>query len=90
MPKVKKIFSEYGLDFDNNKYGFGHSIEYEYTDGSETRTHESMKFKKIYARYFRIWIGKIVFIIDSDKPHFAVHKKKRWNFKIVYGKSGIV
>lgn len=54
MPKVKKIFSEYGLDFDNNKYGFGHSIEYEYTDGSETRTHKSMKFKKIYARYFRV------------------------------------
>lgn len=25
MPKVKKIFTEYGLDFDNNKYGFGPS-----------------------------------------------------------------
>ena len=48
MPKVKRIFIEYGLDFDNNKYGFGHSTEYEYADGSEMRTHESIKFKKIY------------------------------------------
>ena len=30
MPKVKKIFTEYGLDFDNNKYGFGRSTEYEH------------------------------------------------------------
>lgn len=89
MSKVKKIFSEYGLDFDNNKYGFGHSIEYEYTDGTEMRTHESVKFKKVHARYLRIWLGKIVFIIDSNKPHFCVRKKTRWNFKIVYGISGI-
>lgn len=89
MPKVKKIFSEYGLDFDNNKYGLGHSTEYLYMDGSEIRTHESVKFKKVYARYFRVWIGKFVFIIDSDKPHFCIRTKKRWNFKIVYGLSGI-
>lgn len=90
MAKIQKIFSEYGLDFDNNKYGFGHSTEIEYDDGSEKRTHEHIKIKYIKARYLRIWIGKIVMVIDSDKPHFGVHKKKRWNFKIVYGKSGIV
>ena len=89
MQKIKKIFTEYGLDFDNNKYGFGRSTEYEYTDGTEMRTHEPVKLKKVNARYFRIWIGKIVFIIDSDRPHFCVRKKKRWNFKIVYGKSGL-
>ncbi len=89
MPKIKKIFNEYGLDFDNNKYGFGHSTEVEYTDGTEMRTHETIKIKNVHAHYFRIWIGKIAFIIDSDRPHFSVRKKKRWNFKIVYGKSGM-
>ena len=88
MPKIQKIFSEYGLDFDNNKYGFGHSTEIEYDDGSEKRTHEHIKIKNIQAKYLRIWIGKIVFIIDSDKPHFAIRKKNRWNFKVVYGISG--
>lgn len=47
MPKVKKIFIEYGLDFDNNKYGIGRSTEVEYTDGTEMRTHEPVKFKKV-------------------------------------------
>ncbi len=88
MPKIKKIFNEYGLDFDNNRYGLGRSAEVEYTDGTEMRTHEKIKIKKVHARYVRIWIGKIVFIIDSDRPHFCVRKKDRWNFKIVYGISG--
>lgn len=88
MPEIHKIFNEYGLDFDNNKYGIGHSTEIEYTDGTEKRTHERIKIAHIHARYFRFWIGKIVFIIDSDKPHFCVRRKSRWNFKIVYGKSG--
>ena len=89
MTKIKKIFNEYGLDFDNNRYGFGQSSEVEYSDGTEMRTHEKIKIKNVQARYFRIWIGKIIFIIDSDRPHFSVCKKKRWNFKIVYGKSGL-
>lgn len=88
MPKIKKIFNEYGLDFDNNKYGLGHGAEIEYDDGTEMRTHERVKIKNVRARYMRIWIGKLVFIIDSDRPHFCVRKKARWNFKIVYGKSG--
>ena len=80
-----QIFIEYGLDFDNNKYGFGRSAEIEYGDGTEVRTNQHIKFTKITSRYFRIWIGKIVFIIDSDRPHFYIRKKKRWNFKVVYG-----
>ena len=88
MVKIKRIFNEYGLDFDNNRYGFGRSTEIEYVDGTEKRTHEIIKINKVQARYFRIWIGKIVFIIDSDRPHLSTRKKKRWNFKIVYGKSG--
>ena len=89
MPEIKKIFNEYGLDFDNNKYGFGQSSEIEYMDGTEIRTHERISIKKIHARYIRIWVGKIVFIFDTSKPHFCIRKKGRWNFKIVYGKSGI-
>ncbi len=89
MPKTKKIYREYGLDFDNNRYGFGRSTEIEYTDGTEMRTHEKISINKISGRYMRIWIGKIVFVIDADSPYFSFHKKKRWNFKIVYGISGL-
>ena len=88
MPEIKKIFNEYGLDFDNNKYGLGQSSEIEYTDGTESRTNKNVKINHIQARYFRIWIGKKVLIIDSDKPHFSIRGKKRWNFKIVYGRGG--
>lgn len=85
---LEKIFNEYGLDFDNNKYGLRQSSEIEYTDGTESRTNKRVKITHIQARYFRIWIGKKVLIIDSDKPHFSIRDKKRWNFKIVYGRSG--
>ncbi len=85
MAKITGIYREYGLDFDNNRYGFGRSTEIEYDDGTEMRTHEKINIPHVSAHYFRIWIGKIVFVIDSDRPHFSTHKKKRWNFKIVYG-----
>lgn len=90
MSDTIKIFIEYGLDFDNNKYGFGRSTEVEYADGTEIRKSGRIKIEKsdkIHARYFRIWIGKIVFIIGGGKPFFEFKKKKRWNFKIVYGTS---
>lgn len=83
-----KIFVEYGLDFDNNKYGFGRSIEVEYPDGTESRNNKFVKIRrsdKVHARYFRIWIGKFMMVIDTDKPHISFKKKKRWNFKIIYG-----
>lgn len=89
MPRIKKIFCEYGLDFDNNKYGFGRSTEIEYNDGTEERVRKYIKIQKVQARYIRIWMWKKVFILDSNKPHFCIRDKKRPNFKIVYGKSGI-
>lgn len=88
MAEIKKIFNEYGLDFDNNKYGLGQSSEIEYTDGTESRTNKKVKINHIQAHYFRIWIGKKVLIITSNKPHISTCDKKRWNFKIVYGRSG--
>jgi hypothetical protein len=89
MQKIKKVFVERGLDFDNNRYGFGRSTEVEYTDGTEIRTRDKIKINKIHARYFRIWIGKFVLVIDADKPRLDFKKKNRWNFKIVYGVSGL-
>ena len=79
MPEIHKIFNEYGLDFDNNKYGIGHSTEIEYTDGTEKRTHERIKIAHIHARYFRFWIGKIVFISDN----YAVRVEGNRYFLIV-------
>lgn len=85
-----KIFVEHGLDFDNNKYGFGASREAEFSDGTEIRGKGRIKIEKsdkISARYFRVWIGKLVFIISTNKPCFEIRKKPRWNFKIVFGTS---
>ena len=86
---MKKIFIEYGLDFDNNKYGFGRSTEIEYPGGPETRTKDKIKINKIQSRYMRIWIGKHVLIIGGNRPFFEIKKKTRPNFKIVFGIGGI-
>ncbi len=80
---IDKIFIEYGLDFDNNKFGLGRSIEAEYSDGSEERfktlTHSICN--KSY--YFRFWIFKTVFIYS--KNGFEINNKNRNNLKIVFG-----
>ena len=39
------IFVEYGLDFDNNRFGFGKSVEIENFDGTEYRVKKSVKLK---------------------------------------------
>ena len=80
------IYVEYGLDFDNNRFGFGRSVEVENDDGTEYRTKE--KFNLTQKRYyFRFWLGKLVFVISQDKGFEIVHKK-RYNFKIVFGVEG--
>ncbi|MDE6571483.1 MAG: hypothetical protein K2L95_04705 [Alphaproteobacteria bacterium] len=88
MAGIKKIFVEYGLDFNNNKYGLGRSVEVEYTNGTEMRTHQKIKLAQITERYIRVWIGHLVLVISTKRPHISFRKKNRWNFKIVYGKSG--
>ncbi len=80
------IYTEYGLDFDNNRFGFGRSTEIEYPDGTERRTRE--KIKCVHQTYYcRIWIGKRVFVF-SRKDKLEVVEKKRNNFKIVFGIHG--
>lgn len=80
------VYIEYGLDFDNNPFGFGRSVEIENNDGTEFRTKEKFKLvQKSY--YFRLWIGKIVLVISREDGLKFVHKK-RYNFKILFGIKG--
>lgn len=79
------IYIEYGLDFDNNKYGFGKSVEIEERDGSECRTKMSIQLKN-QRYYFRLWVFKKVFIFSRNG--FEIINKPRFNFKIVFGIQG--
>ena len=79
------IFVEYGLDFDNNRFGFGKSVEIENKDGTEYRVKTSVKLKnKRY--YFRFWIFKKVFVISHNG--FEIKSKNRNNLKVVFGIEG--
>ena len=80
------IYIEYGFDLDNNRFGFGRSVEVERTDGSEYRTKGKVQLiSKSY--YFRLWIGKYVLVI-SQTNGFEIVQKNRYNFKIVFGIKG--
>ncbi|QDK71029.1 DUF3977 family protein [Lactococcus protaetiae] len=85
---MNKIFIEIGFDLDNNRFGFGKSVEIEHTDGSEVRIKTAPQIDKPKSYYVRIWIGKSVLIFDSQSPHFSFKKKRRRNFKFVIGKWG--
>ncbi|KZK37803.1 MULTISPECIES: DUF3977 family protein [Lactococcus] len=89
---TEKIFVEVGFDLDNNRFGFGRSVEIEYGDGTEKRfkfTDKSVsKYFNPNSFYLRIWVGKRIFIIDTKSPHFRIKNKKRTNFKFVLGKWG--
>ena len=68
-----RIYTEYGLDFDNNRFGLGRSVETEYDDGTETRSQEKRPFiAKEY--YLRIWILKTVFVFGTKG--FDICRKK--------------
>ena len=41
---TEKIFVEVGFDLDNNRFGFGRSVEIEYADGTEKRFEFTNKF----------------------------------------------
>ncbi len=80
------IYIEYGFDLDNNRFGFGRSVEVERADGSEYRTKEKIQpAKKSY--YFRLWVGKYVLVISKANGFEIIHKNRN-NFKIVFGIKG--
>lgn len=81
-----QIFTEIGIDFDNNKYGLGISTEFEEENGKEFRKPGFVKMK-ISGIYFRLWILKRVLIISS-KNGLEIKSKNRNNFKLVFGARG--
>lgn len=84
---MKQIFTEIGIDPDNNKYLFGISSEIENEDGTEIRKSGFMKMK-LRGFYFRIWILKFVFGFGIPSG-FVLKKKNRNNFKILFGLNGM-
>ena len=80
------IYTEYGFDWDNNRFGFGRSVEVERADGTEYRTKEKIKLSS-KSYYFRLWIGKYVLVISCANGFELVHKN-RYNLKIVFGTKG--
>lgn len=80
------IYIEYGLDFDNNRFGFGRSVEVECDNGTEYRTKEKVQLSQ-KSYYFRLWIGKYVLVI-SRTHGFELVRKNRYNFKVVFGVKG--
>lgn len=80
------IYIEYGLDFDNNRFGLGRSVEVERDDSTEYRTKEKIKLSQ-KSYYFRLWLGKYVLVISRANGFELVHKN-RYNLKIVFGIKG--
>ncbi|MCT4574687.1 MAG: DUF3977 family protein [Alphaproteobacteria bacterium] len=80
------IYTEIGIDFDNNKYGLGVSSEIEKEGQDEIRKKGFHKMK-IIGIYSRLWLFKTVFIISS-KNGFEIKRKNRNNFKWVLGLRG--
>ncbi|MFV0626319.1 MAG: hypothetical protein ACK5N8_03080 [Alphaproteobacteria bacterium] len=79
------IFTEFGLDFDNNKFGVGYSTEVEKSDGTEYRVKKFIKMER-KSYYFRFWVFKKVLFISGQRLEIVT--KKRNNFKIVFGVAG--
>lgn len=78
-------FTEFGIDFDHNKYGLGISSEIEYSPTEEKRFKGfiPMQAKEIY---FRIWLFKYVFSLGTGEIELV--KKNRHNFKLLLGIAG--
>ncbi len=82
-----QAYIEYGIDFDNNRFGIGRSTEIECAN-NEIRTKANIKIEnKKY--YLRVWIGKKVFSYSANDG-FKIKTKNRNNFKFVFGIAGDV
>ena len=83
------VFIEYGIDFDNNKYGLGKSIELS-DNKKEIRIKKSIKLKIVKGFYIRLWICKKIIILSTFTPILKLQNKSRYNFKIVFGIAGVI
>lgn len=79
------IYIEYGIDFDNNRFGLGRSVEVEMPNSTERRCKAKVKLKD-KAYYFRLWIGWRVLVVSKKGVEWC--KKSRPNFKLVFGVKG--
>lgn len=61
--------------------------ETEYDDGTESEQKGIVHLSKVQGIYLRVWLGRTVFIVSSDKG-LTKMKKKRATFKLVVGISG--
>lgn len=70
------------------EFGIGNTwfirTETELHDGTEHEEKGIIKPIDFHSIYFRVWIGKSVFIIDL-KEGFKRTKKTRKDFKIIFG-----
>uniref|UniRef100_UPI001C2F99B1 DUF3977 family protein n=1 Tax=Lysinibacillus sp. GbtcB16 TaxID=2824761 RepID=UPI001C2F99B1 len=58
--------------------------ETELADGSEYEQKGIIKPILLHSIYFRIWLGKTVFVLDSSEGLKRV-KKSRHAFKLIFG-----
>ena len=80
------VYTEFGIDFDNNKFGIGYSTEFENADGTEYRVKKIVPIKNKHI-YFRLWVAKRVLIIS--KNGIILTHKNRNNFKLLIGIAGL-
>ncbi len=79
-----KVFSEVGIG--NPTFI---STEFERDDSSEKRISKFVIPRKINGYYIRIWIGRKVFILSTNRG-LNVSKKARKNFKVLFGVQGVL
>ena len=78
---MKKVYAEIG--FGNDTF-----LSTEFEEGeSEYRVPKFVLPRKIMEVYFRMWIGKKVFILSS-KHFFEIVQKDRNKFKLLFGVGG--
>lgn len=78
-------FTEFGIDFDNNRYGIGISSEIEYSSTYEKRYKGLIKMN-LKEIYLRVWLLKYSFSIGTGEIELV--KKERNNFKFLLGLAG--
>lgn len=79
------VFTEFGLDPDNNRFFLGISSEIEHFDGTETR-YSGFTHMHIRELYLRIWMFRMELSIGTGEIEFC--RKSRFNLKILFGFAG--